>query len=64
MGNQYSNKCKICDNYHNGFFVWTSDRRFDKPKLLELCNDISVYNAFNEAYKVCIGCVHKHGLIK
>ena len=57
------NKCKICEDYHGGFFVWSSDRRFNRLKLAELC-DMNKYNAFNESFKVCIECVRKHGLLK
>jgi len=60
-----NHNCIICGNY-NGFFVWSSDRRFKRHKLADICKELpkrTEHILFNEDYAVCIGCVRKHGLM-
>ena len=61
-----SHDCAICKSY-NGFFVWSTDRRFNRRKLAELCGNApkgAKNYVFNESYTVCLDCVRKYGLLE
>jgi len=66
MEGKYSHKCPICGSL-SGFFVWSTDRRFNRKKLAEICNNIPEnkrIGVLTESYTVCLGCVREHGLMK
>lgn len=59
-------RCALCPN-NTIFFIWSSSRRFNRVKLLDIVKDKSEVmkrKILNESYPVCLPCAYKLGLIK
>jgi len=60
-----NHQCYIC-GIDSIFFAWSSDRRFNRKKLVDMCKNIDMNKRsqiISDSYPVCLYCIEKYGLM-